>query len=228
MSMISPIAQRPTKRSEVGERLREAILSGFLKPGVKLVESQIAKDFGISRAPLREAISALVEEGLIINEPFGGYYIQTLSEQSLRDLYGMRRVLETFAFETIWHKRTQMFCDDLLRRNEALKTCIRSGDKAKAIKAELSLHGAVFERCGNALLLNVWRGLSGQLQLYWSMHQESHGRAGAKLDAHEEYVALACGDDFELMRSEISEHVQRGLEKVVTSLEAHTDSVNQP
>jgi DNA-binding GntR family transcriptional regulator len=221
MSIISPIPQRLTKRSEVGERLREAILSGFLKPGAKLVESQIAKDFGISRAPLREAISALVEEGLIINEPFGGYYVQALSESSLRDLYGMRRVLETFAFETLWPKRTQMFYEDLKARNESLKAYIMAGDKPGAIKAELSLHGAVFETCGNALLLNTWKSLSGQLQLYWSLHQESHGRSGAKLDAHEDYVSLACGDSFEKMKDEISDHVQRGLEKVVVLLKAH-------
>lgn len=220
MSMISPISQRPTKKSEAGERLREAILSGLLRPGAKLVESQLAKDFGISRAPLREAISALVEEGLIINEPFGGYYVQSLSESGLRDLYGMRRVLETFAFETLWAKRTSAFHADLQRRNEVLKVYINAGDKPGAIKAELSLHGAVFEHCGNALLLNTWKSLSGQLQIYWSIHQETHGRSGAKLDAHEDYVSLAGGDSFELMKNEITDHVQRGLENVVASLNA--------
>ncbi|ARD10051.1 MULTISPECIES: FCD domain-containing protein [Pseudomonas syringae group genomosp. 2] len=102
-----------------------------------------------------------------------------------------------------------------------LRVCIMAGNKPAAIKAELSLHGAVFESCGNTLLLNTWKSLSGQLQLYWSVHQESHGRAGAKLDAHEDYVSLACGESFEKMADEIKDHGQRGLEKVVASLKAH-------
>lgn len=222
MNYFEPLEKRPTKRSEVGERLREAILNGYIKPGEKLVESRIARDFGISRAPLREAMSALAEEGLLFNEPFIGYFVIEVSEKSLSELYSMRRVLETFAFEEIWPLRDEFFFETLAERHTRLKACIVSEDKTASIKAELSLHATVFEQCGNALLLNVWRGLAGQLQLYWSLQQKSHGRSGAKIDAHEDYVMLASAGSLEQMRIEIAEHVQRGLEKTIMTLATHT------
>ena len=214
---ITPLIPRVTLRTEVGERLRKAIIERQLPPGSKLTESRLAQEFGVSRAPMREAISALVEEGLLVARPFAGYYVQSLNEQSLRDLYDMRRVLETFAFELVWPKRDEAFRAALHHRHEALL----QDDKLAAIKAELHLHGTAFEFCGNELLMSTWRSLSGRLQLYWSLHQDIHGRKGARLDAHESYVALACGEDWQAMRDDIAEHVHRGLEKVVESVKIH-------
>ncbi|MFP8966144.1 GntR family transcriptional regulator [Pokkaliibacter sp. CJK22405] len=218
---ISPIAPRSTLRTEVGEKLRKAILDRELAPGSKIVESKLATLFGVSRAPLREAISALVEEGLIIHEPFSGYFVQSLTEQSLRDLYGIRRVLECFAFECIWDKRTPAYFYELERRSAVLTAAITSGDRLAAIEAELALHGTVYEYCGNELLLGMWRGLSGRLQLYWSLHQEVHGRKGAKLDGHDDYIAFSKADDINLIRQEVVEHVERGMEQVLQSVRTH-------
>ncbi|KQN56577.1 GntR family transcriptional regulator [Erwinia sp. E602] len=218
---INPVTPRVTLRTEVGERLRQAIIERQLAPGSKLTESRLAQEFGVSRAPMREAISALVEEGLLVAKPYAGYYVQSLNEQSLRDLYDMRRVLETFAFELVWPKRDEAFRAALHQRHEALLQILLQDDKFAAIKAELHLHGTAFDFCGNELLVSTWRSLSGRLQLYWSLHQDIHGRKGARLDAHESYVALACGDDWQAMREDIAEHVYRGVEKVVESVKIH-------
>ncbi len=218
---IEPLPIRTTLRSEVGERLRQAILERETPPGSKLIESRVAQEFGVSRAPLREAISALVEEGLLISKPYAGYFVQTLTEQSLRDLYAMRKVMETFAFELVWPQRNALFRATLLQRHEALKVLIQRQEKLPAIKAELSLHGTAFEFCGNEILLNTWRILSGRLQLYWSLHQDIHGRKGAKIDGHDSFVDLACGNSWEDMRDDITEHVQRGLEHVILSLKTY-------
>jgi DNA-binding GntR family transcriptional regulator len=217
MSM-EPVKQRTLLRDEVGERLRTSILEREFEPGAKLVESQIADRLGVSRAPLREAICALVEEGLLVAKPFSGYYVQQLTVRGLEELYTLRRVLETFAFEDIWNRRTQYFKDELDRRKHALTEAIESGSKIGAIQAELKLHGTVYEFCENELLLTMWRSLSGRLQLYWAVQQDVHGRRGALKDAHDDYVNLAKGNDLDAMRTEILNHVQRGLIKTLSNL----------
>jgi DNA-binding GntR family transcriptional regulator len=215
---LLPVKPRTLLRDEVGERLRTAILEREFEPGSKLIESRAAQTLGVSRAPLREAICALVEEGLLIAKPFAGYYVQSLTTRGLDELYTMRRVLETFAFEHLWARRSQVFKDELDRRHDLLIDAIASGSKISAIRAELALHGTVFEYCDNELLMTMWRALSGRLQLYWAIHQDVHGRKGALTDAHEEYVALAKGSDLDAMRAEITDHVQRGLVNVQASL----------
>ncbi|MFM0089286.1 GntR family transcriptional regulator [Paraburkholderia sediminicola] len=215
---ILPVKPRTLLRDEVGERLRTAILEREFEPGSKLVESRVAQMLGVSRAPLREAICALVEEGLLIAKPFAGYYVQSLTVRGLEELYTMRRVLETFAFEHLWPQRSEAFKAELERRKAALLDAIESGSKIAAIQKELELHGTVYEFCDNELLMTMWRGLSGRLQLYWALQQDVHGRKGARLDAHDDYVRLAKGDDLEAMRAEIDDHVQRGLVNVLASL----------
>ncbi len=214
-----PIKPRTLLRDEVGQRLRNAILEREFEPGSKLIESRVAQMLGVSRAPLREAICALVEEGLLVAKPFAGYFVQSLTARGLEELYAMRRMLETFAFEQLWDRRTQEFKDALNRRKDVLLSAIASESKLSAIQAELDLHGTVYEYCDNELLMTTWRGLSGRLQLYWALQQEVHGRKGARRDAHDDYVALAQGDDLDAMRSEIADHVQRGLTNVLATIE---------
>jgi len=215
---ILPVKPRTLLRDEVGERLRTAILEREFEPGTKLVESRVAQMLGVSRAPLREAICALVEEGLLVAKPFAGYYVQSLTVRGLEELYSMRCVLETFAFESLWPRRTEAFRRELEKRKKVLLDAIASESKIEAIRTELELHGTVFEYCDNELLMTMWRGLSGRLQLYWALQQEVHGRKGARTDAHDDYVSLAQGDDLNALKAEISDHMQRGLTNVLASL----------
>ena len=110
------------------------------------------------------------------------------------------------------------FRRELGKRKQVLLDAIASESKIDAIRTELELHGTVFEYCDNELLMTMWRGLSGRLQLYWALQQEVHGRKGARTDAHDDYVALAQGDDLNAMKAELSDHMQRGLTNVLASL----------
>jgi len=216
--VLIPVQQRTLLRDEVGERLRDAILTRELEPGSKLIESRVAQMLGVSRAPLREAICALVEEGLLVAKPFAGYYVQALTIRGVEELYTMRRVLETHAFEHVWPHRNARFRNALARRNAALSAVLKTGDQRAAIEAELKLHSTVFEFCDNELLMTMLRGLTGRLQMYWSFQQHVHGRKGALPDAHDDYVRLATGDDLDAMRAEITDHVARGLVNVIDVL----------
>lgn len=215
---FQPVEQRVTIRQMIQKALREAILNGELEPGSKLVESRLASQFGTSRAPVREAISALVEEGFVNSVPFDGYFVQQFHVKDLTDLYEMRRGLECLAFTLIWPKRTEAFFQELDLRNDRLTQAIISENKAEAIKTELALHSTVYEFTGNNLLLSAWNTLSGRLQMYWAIHQKIHNRKGAKLNGHEHYIELAKGDKLDKMLHEIVKHITLGMDSVTTQL----------
>lgn len=81
-------------------RLRDAILSGDLAPGDKIVEEQLCGDFGISRAPLREALRLLAQQGLVEHLPRRGSRVTEWSPTDILQLFGLRHVLERHAIET--------------------------------------------------------------------------------------------------------------------------------
>lgn len=215
---------KATIRLHIAERLRQAILGGELPPGTALVETALAAQFEVSRAPLREALRQLAEEGLIVTVPYTGTRVIDLSVDDLHEIQSMRVTLERFAFEQAWPRRDAQFEQELHRRHDALLETIDRGDNTASIATELALHGLVYEASGHRLLQRTWTSLRGRLQLYWAAHHFAHGTRGPRRDSHERYVALALGDDLPAMLDEVSSHMKRGAEvteQFVRSLSSH-------
>lgn len=212
ISMAPGIVRLPksTFREHIAERLRSAILSGEMPPGAPVVETVLARQFEVSRGPLREALRQLIEEGLLVTVPYTGTHVISLSVEDVREIHSMRVTLECFAFEQAWDKRDAAFRSELQRRHAALVATIDEGDDRASILAELELHGLVYEVCGHRLLQRTWNSLRGRLQLYWAAHHRAHSIRGPKRDGHESYVETALGDDLHAMRDEIATHMRRG------------------
>ena len=209
---------KATFRAHIAERLRAAILGGELPPGAPLVETTLAAQFDVSRAPLREALRQLIEEGLVVTVPYTGTHVTELSVADLREIQSMRITLERFAFEQAWPQRDAAFRKELLRRQAALTRAIDRADDVACITAELALHGWVYEACGHSLLQRTWHSLRGRLQLYWAAHHRAHGWRGPKRDSHDSYVAAALGEDIDAMHAEIGQHMLRGARQTEKAL----------
>src|SRR5215471_19681693 len=87
----------PTVRAMVAQKLREAIMSGRLKPGQRLVERELCEMTGVSRPSIREALRLLEADGLVNTVPHRGPVVSTISLEEARQLYAARAVLEGFA-----------------------------------------------------------------------------------------------------------------------------------
>src|SRR5205823_13775688 len=89
--------QQRTTPDTVADTLREAILDGSLPAGSQMREVHVAAELGISRAPLREALRRLEEQGLVVKIPFRGTFVTEVSEESIHDIARLRSVLEPWA-----------------------------------------------------------------------------------------------------------------------------------
>ncbi|MFM1854907.1 MAG: hypothetical protein RLZ83_216 [Pseudomonadota bacterium] len=213
---------RATFRSHIADRLRAAILAGEIAPGAALVETALAERFQVSRAPLREALRQLTEEGWVVTVPYTGTRVIELTAQDVREIHSMRVTLERFAFELVWPRRDEAFRAALLARHAVLLGAIDRADDVASIDAELDLHALVYEASGHGLLQRQWAGLRGRLQMYWAAHHRAHGARGPRRDAHDAYVALALGTDLDAMRAEIEHHMQRGAAQTQLALTARS------
>jgi DNA-binding GntR family transcriptional regulator len=209
---------RATFRSHIADQLRTAILRGEIVPGAPLVETALAERFEVSRAPLREALRQLTEEGWVVTVPYTGTRVIELTAQDVREIHSMRVTLEKFAFELVWPHRNETFGSSLRQRHARLLAAVDQGDDLASIDAELELHGLVYEASGHRLLLRQWAGLRGRLQLYWAAHHRANGSRGPRRDAHDDYLRLALGADLEAMHREIVHHMQRGAAQTQIAL----------
>jgi DNA-binding GntR family transcriptional regulator len=213
-----PFAQlhRATFRSRIADELRHGIISGAqgLGPGAAVKEQDLATRFGVSRGPLREAMSQLAEEGLLVTVPFTGTRVVDVTIDDVREIYSLRIALESLAFREIWPRRDQRFKRLLAARHKTLIASLDAADTVLTTAAEVALHSTVYECCGHRLLHETWRRIAGRLQLYLAVHQHAHGRTGPLADAHQAYVTGAQADDLDAMLSEIESHMRRGVQRL--------------
>jgi DNA-binding GntR family transcriptional regulator len=95
------VAELPssTLKAVLITRLRDAILGGVYKPGERLNESKLSREFNVSRIPIREALALLQEQGLVMNHPRRGMFVNSLTEEDVQKINGLRIILEAEALK---------------------------------------------------------------------------------------------------------------------------------
>ena len=170
------------------------------------------------RAPLREALRELVDQGILVSEPYKGFRVRPVSERDLKELYSMRTGLEKFAFTLVWPNRTEESLGNLDARYEGLMSIRSNGDQAEAIEREIAFHAWVYEATGNNLLIDHWSRLAQLVRIYMSLHHNLHGFHGVFGEMTTIYRDLANGDDLEAMLAHIDEHMMQGFDSVLRAL----------
>src|SRR3989338_6473985 len=99
MQLNLKVSKNRTLRESIADSVRESIMRGQLKPGLKISEPALATQFGISRTPVREAIRQLDSEGFLTVLPRRGARVASMSEKDIREFYDVKAVLESHAAE---------------------------------------------------------------------------------------------------------------------------------
>src|ERR1700748_2376513 len=97
----SNVAEIPstTLKGHLLTRLREGIINGKFRPGDRLNESKLARQYGVSRIPVRDALMQLQEQGLVMNHPRRGMFVNSLSEEDTQRINSLRIILEAEAIK---------------------------------------------------------------------------------------------------------------------------------
>ncbi len=214
---LKPVEDR-TLRAQIKRQILDQVLGGHLEPGTRLIETTLSTQLQVSRAPLREALRELVDQGILVSEPYKGFRVRPVSERDLTELYSMRTALEKFAFSLAWSKRSDETLADLDMRYENLKSVRSTSDQAKAIEREIAFHGWVYELTDHRLLQSHWTRLSQLVRIYMSLHHNLHGSNGVFGKTTTEYRDLANGESLDAMLSHIEIHMAQGFDSVLKSL----------
>ena len=180
-------------RQKLKDVLLRRILSGVYKPGARLTELRLAKEFGTSQSPVREALRDLESTGLVVTRPRRGSYVVEGLSEGLREIYAVRGALEEQATRIATAKGT---CDLALLRHatEAMREAARSGDLLAIADYSVVFHRAVMEAAGNQLLTNIWLSLHIETRTTITLLAEGLNLADIA-DSHQPIIdAIASGD----------------------------------
>jgi len=192
---LTPVHAR-TMVEQAAEAVVAAAARGAFLPGDRLVEAEIARELGISRVPVREALRLLESQGIVVSTPYKGMRLMRVTNRGVAELMRVRTALEVLAIREI--TEAGPLGEEALRpahqaaaRYEA---AAGSGDRAEIVAADEALHAQLCRLSDNAALLGIWSGLARQLSVVWGLghavrpQQVTAGEHAALLDA------LARGD----------------------------------
>ncbi|UGS25509.1 GntR family transcriptional regulator [Microbacterium resistens] len=200
---------------QVADELRSAIHSGELLPGERLVERKLAERLGVSHIPVREALTRLAQEHLIVREPRRGARVAELTPRDLEEISSLRIVLEQFMALRVqerWtraaHKRLQGIVDAM--------DAAAVGDMAEVLAQDRAFHEAIAELSDHRFVMELNAQLRGRIAGFIQaanaalppQEQAEHVRSHRVI-----LDAIASGDP-DAVRAVIAEHVTRAVERI--------------
>lgn len=186
--------------------IRTAIQSGELKPGERLREIDLAKQIGLSRTPIREALSRLQTEGLVANDATRGVVVAELDYSMVTELYYMREVLEGTAARLVAQHASEVeisILDDLCQQYEAAV-----GDEATLTACNRRFHETLYRCSHNRYLLNMVTVLHNALSLLGGTTLSHAERAEETLREHREVVAAIRSRDADAAERALRSHIR--------------------
>ena len=159
---------RSPRREQVLEALREAIWTGKLEDGERLIEDRIASELKTSRGPVREALRQLEHEGLVVSYPYRGAVVLGVSDEEVREvLVPIRLVLEKFSFTKAAELMSDEDFAELAKEVWQMGEAARTNDLARSVEADIRFHELMLERSGQPHTAQVWRSILPRTRVYF-------------------------------------------------------------
>lgn len=190
----------------VAQELTRAIVGGRLTPGQRLGEAEIARQMGISRAPVREAARLLEQRGLLVSQPNRGFSVRNPTLEEVDELYGLRLCIERYAAEEML-KRADDFSEPLRRQYERLLRASRSRDAATVVQEDLAFHLLLCELSGNRRLHRLFSDLAGEIHLVIALIGLIINDPEQLALTHRPLLDAAESRDGDRLRREIDHHI---------------------
>jgi GntR family transcriptional regulator, rspAB operon transcriptional repressor len=192
----------------VYEELKSAIVDLRLAPGDPLREATLADQLGVSKTPIREALTRLEQEGLVETTSFKGAVVTGYSRQDLLEIYELRELLENAAARTAAESMADADRDRLDRICRESRKLKKNHDAAGLAALISAFDDVLFEQVRNSRIRALIENLRAHLTRIGHLTAEIPGRIEASVDEHEKIVQAIAARDPELAERQMREHIR--------------------
>src|SRR6266496_6551541 len=148
---------------DVYRSLEEAILSGKMRPGDRLIETWLAEHLEVSRTTVREALLMLERAGYVVSEPRRGTFVTRLPREEALDLCYTRALLESFAVRAGYTRVDTLVIEQLQACIGQMRLCRLPDDVPRLIQIDLAFHRNLIDLAESRRLIDLWSSLNGQI-----------------------------------------------------------------
>ncbi len=197
----------PALAALVEERLRDAIMFGEFGLGEAISEDRLATLLGVSRTPVREALTALQMQGLVAIQPQRGSYVFLPADDEIDEICAYRLFVETQAMALSASRARTETIDALEAAQAAMEAAEASRDIAAAARADAAFHSSFFDWCGNRLLVQAYTLVSGRVGAIRFHARHSSGTKSYAGMQHRAIIAALSADDIDGAGAVLKVHI---------------------
>lgn len=215
--MIDPrnLELRPNISGELANRLRDMIAHGELQAGERINEVHLAERLGISRTPLREALTTLSSEGAIFTIPRRGFFVQELSRDEFEDIYPLRALLDPEALRLAGIPDRKRL-ESLESMNEKLLRNRRTADR---IEIDDRWHLSLIEGCPNGVLVDLIRQFMRRTRRYEVGYLGRNENVHTAYEEHLKIISALKRRDLKGACRALKQNLSNGMEPILDWLE---------
>jgi DNA-binding GntR family transcriptional regulator len=203
---------------QVANILRNRIVSGELASGSRLTEEALAEEFAVSRGPIRDALTQLSFEKLVVVNRPGGIFIVGLTEEDVEQLYSFRQALEQLALRRAIRVKDN---ESWVPSSEAVSLMSRSAkvrDASAFAQADLAFHSHIYELADHPRLLSAWHQylptFAALLEVTINHDHDLHDSA----EAHRRLYEIIRAGDVDAAATELTQHLDEAAERMNAEL----------
>ena len=206
---------------EVATDIKRAIVNGMIKPGERINETQIARDMGISRSPVREALHMLKKEGVVVSIPYKGTFVNLLGKKDLEDMYSIRALLEAYAIEKVIENKNEKILRCLRKNVEDIEKDVEKKQLKGLVSKDIEFHRNVCIFSGNKKLIDIWDGFQTQIEVLINLESGFYERFQLLAVEHRELLSLIIEGKVKQAQEKIKAHILQALDFLKESLKKY-------
>lgn len=197
--------------------LRAHIVRGSIEPGTHLVEDALATEYGVSRGPVRDALRALLAEGLLESRR-RGYYTKAFTQHDIDELYQVRGAAEQLAGALVLKKGAEVDWAPAQAHLEGMRRCAEIGDETGYALADLAFHTEFYRASGNARLLALWLQYEPTFATLLEITNAQDPDLTPSYEDHQLLLNLAVKGDPEEFAAALTTHLAGSRERLSTAV----------
>jgi DNA-binding GntR family transcriptional regulator len=217
--MQIPTLKRESLQDAVARIIVEALITGELKPGDRINETELAQKAGISRGPVREALKQLEGEGILVSYPSKGTFVAKWTPKEVQEAYSLRANLEEFAVEQVIQHFKPEDIAELQLIVEKMSENAKVNNIKGLIQLDIEFHERFYVLSGHSLLQSMLSQLRRRL---YALHAMDQGYAVFKdqiaMD-HQEIIDALIGGDPKIAGEVIKRHILKIGEQVTEQIQ---------
>lgn len=222
MSSTAPLRPLniPSLRDHIEHEVLSAILSGRFALGERLVESALAEQLAVSRAPVREALAALERQGIVVSIPRRGYFVADFTDKDVEEIYSLRLLLEIEALRRAMDRFTDEQKEELRRIVTQLGSAIgEGGNSDKTIALDFSFHKLIVRAADHSRLYAAWNSMRLQTWLLIGLTSKTHYEfPDQSKQVHERILNAILASDLDSAETALREHIVDARQRAMTVL----------